>query len=268
MNKKEMILEQVIQIVMTAGKEVLNIYNSSTQQNITTKADKSPQIEADLISHHILIDELKRLNAGFPVISEESGEIKFSERQSWNSFWLIDPLDGTKEFINRTGEFTINVALIENHKPVLGVVFMPVNNVCYYGAHKIGAYKKNQHDKEILIPGQERSSKNIIIVTSHHEKNPLPPQLLEAIGPYTLTQIGSSLKICLIAEGKADLYPRLFPTYEWDTAAAHAILLETHGDIYDLNHKLPLQYNTKPSLLNPNFVALNNANKHLLSYFV
>lgn len=262
---RETILNNLITIATTTGKEVLNIYNSRKELNIFRKEDKSPQIEADLVSHHTICDELKRLNLAFPILSEESAKIEASERLSWDRYWLIDPLDGTKEFINRTGQFTINIALVENHKPVLGVVYVPVEDICYYAGEKIGAFKREKKQKEIAISVGEPSANNIVVVVSHDEKNPLLNTLLQGIGPHTLIQIGSSMKICYVAEGKADLYARLFPTSEWDTAAAHCILSAAGGDLYDVTNKTSLEYNTKPSLRNPPFLAMSKANKAWLN---
>lgn len=265
MFKQNAILDRVISIATQAGKETLKIYKDKKQREIIIKKDQSPLTEADMISHHIICEELSRLPLNIPILSEESATIEYSERKSWHTYWLIDPLDGTKEFVNHMGQFSINIALIENHLPILGVVYAPVEDVCYYAANKVGSYKKTKNEGEITIPSFKHTENEAIVVISNYEQSSELNLLLKAIGPHSLIRMGSSLKICLVAEGKADIYPRLFPTSEWDTAAAHCILLEAAGDIYSLNDKTSLRYNTKSSLLNPSFIAINNSNKQWLN---
>lgn len=262
--KREKIVDAIISIAITAGKEILKVYESNERSVITKKGGHSPQTEVDLLAHTIISNELKRLDPLFPIFSEESDKINVSERMSWDTYWLIDPLDGTKEFINRTGQFTVNIALVEKHLPILGVVYAPVENTCYFAYHKGGAYKDNGI-KEISITSKKNTTNHFVVAVSNDEKNPLLNSLLSRMGSCTLVRTGSSIKICLVADGTVDLYPRLFPTSEWDTAAAHCVLLEADGDLY-LGNEGVLRYN-KPSLLNPSFFAISQKNKSWLELF-
>lgn len=259
-------VERIISIAMLAGKKILEIYNSPKKINVKFKNNNSPVTEADLLSQQIICEALNRFNINIPILSEESATIEFSKRKKWNQYWLIDPLDGTKEFINHLGQFTVNIALIENHLPVLGVVYSPTENICYYASDSIGAYKQDGNGKRISILTSKTAKNEMVVAISNHEKNPVLDQFLQSIGPHTVIRTGSSIKICLVAEGVADLYPRLFPTSEWDTGAAHCILLKAEGDLY-INRKIPLRYNQKSSLLNPNFLAISRHNIRWLNGF-
>jgi 3'(2'), 5'-bisphosphate nucleotidase len=247
-------------IAQVAGAEILSIYHDSTQPEVTLKADNSPLTDADRRAHTVICSRLQILDPETPVLSEESDDIDTQERLSWRRFWLIDPLDGTKEFINRNGEFTVNIALIEDGVPTLGVVHVPVTGHTYLGKQGEGAWKLDQDDNEISLHTRRvDGSDTMKVVASRRHGNEvvedLIKRLVDKFSSVEVVNMGSSLKICLLAEGKADIYPRLAPTSEWDTAAAHAILVAAGGEIID-THYQPLRYNSKADLLNPHFLAL------------
>ncbi len=257
------LLEPVISIAREAGRRILAIYQRDFR--ITRKPDTSPVTEADIAAHHAIIDGLKALTPELPVLSEESAAgIPFGERARWHCYWLVDPLDGTREFIKRNGEFTVNIALIERHSPVLGVIHAPVSDVCYFASRRCGAFK--QENGEQPRPIHARTTREIpIVAVSRARCNPRQDRLLKNIGPHETIAVGSSLKSCLVAEGKADLYARLGPTSEWDTAAAQCILEQAGGHITD-THMQPLRYNTKPSLINPDFFVFGSSWRDWSSY--
>ncbi len=248
-------LNRVIKTAQEAGKKILEFYDTDVE--VMTKEDDSPLTKADLAAHHIIIDALKRIDPDIPIISEESVLPDYEERKKWNTFWLVDPLDGTKEFIKKNGEFTVNIALIKNKKPVLGVVYVPAFDVMYFAEETIGAFKKEEgKDAEKLEsePFQAPGKARIVVSRSHGDDSTV--EKLKNIGVEVSEEVpsGSSIKFCLVAEGKADLYPRLGPTMEWDTAAADAIYRYSsqNGEKFS-----PLTYN-KESLKNPYFlVGLN-----------
>lgn len=257
------LLNAVNEIAIAAGREILDVYNSDQEIEVSTKQDDSPLTDADRRAHNLIVDRLSSLTPDIPILSEESDAIAYSVRKSWQRYWLIDPLDGTKEFINRNGEFTVNIALIESGQSVAGVVHVPVTGISYFGGIGIGAWKQ-----ETNIPGAEaqsivsrRMQENVgvrIVASRRHrgeELDALVGKIENHLGKATLLSMGSSLKMCLLAEGSADIYPRMAPTCEWDTAAAHGILSAAGGEIVDLQFQ-PLRYNSKSELLNPYFIAL------------
>ncbi|WP_444920371.1 3'(2'),5'-bisphosphate nucleotidase CysQ [Microbulbifer sp. CnH-101-G] len=264
MNKA--LLEQVIAICKNAGEAILEVYHSSAELEVDTKADDSPVTAADLAAHKILAPALARLIEGVPVLSEEQEMPSFAERSQWQRYWIVDPLDGTKEFIRRNGEFTVNVALIENGEPVLGVVHVPVLGITYAGGKGDGAFKRTESgDTEIRVrPLKPRleAGEAVELVASRSHGAGAVDQLVERIesrlGAVACKNMGSSLKLCLVAEGDADLYPRLAPTCEWDTAAAQAVVEAAGGIVVDDSFKL-LRYNRKDSLLNPFFYVIGDA---------
>jgi len=257
------LLNAVNEIAIAAGSEILDVYNSEQAIEVSTKQDDSPLTDADRRAHLLIVDRLSSLTPNIPLLSEESNAIDYSLRKSWQRYWLIDPLDGTKEFINRNGEFTVNIALIENGQSVAGVVHVPVTGISYFGGIGIGAWKQNinQLDNEVQLivsqAMQENSGVRIVASRRHlgEQLDALVEKLENHFGKATLLSMGSSLKMCLLAEGSADIYPRMAPTCEWDTAAAHGILCAAGGEIVDLQFR-PLRYNSKPELLNPFFIAL------------
>jgi 3'(2'), 5'-bisphosphate nucleotidase len=250
-------------IAIDAGKEILKIYNGSSPVEVTLKADNSPLTEADCAADALITRSLQDSFPDIPILSEESIGIDYTTRQTWDRYWLVDPLDGTKEFISRNGEFTVNIALIENGDPVLGVVHVPVLGVTYSGrvGGADGAVKiDTQGIRRPISSAKMKSSKSSIrIVASRNHRGDQLDRLIDeitrSVGKTEVVSMGSSLKMCLVAEGRADFYPRLAPTCEWDTAAAHAILVAAGGQIVGLDFQ-PLRYNLKDSLLNPDFIAI------------
>ena len=249
----------VAEIAVVAGRAILDVYRREFK--VTHKADESPLTQADLASHRLIRDALARLTPDIPLLSEESAEIDFGVRGAWPEYWLVDPLDGTKEFINRNGEFTVNIALIRAHEPILGVVHVPVTGVTYIGLVGTGATRSTANGEHEPIHVRVPSADPVRVVGSRSHANPRLQHYLESLGDYELVSMGSSLKFCLLAEGKADFYPRLGPTSEWDTAAAHAIVLAAGGQVVTLDNR-PLQYNLKPSLLNPEFLVFADPGRH------
>lgn len=257
------LLNAVNEIAIAAGSEILDVYNSGQAIDVSKKQDDSPLTDADRRAHFLIVDRLSSLTPDIPLLSEESDAIDYELRKSWQRYWLVDPLDGTKEFINRNGEFTVNIALIENGQSVAGVVYVPVSGISYFGGIGIGAWKQdaNQQDSKAqsIVSRPMRESFGVRIVASRRhlgeQLNALVGKIENHFGKATLLSMGSSLKMCLLAEGSADIYPRMAPTCEWDTAAAHGILSAAGGEIVDLQFR-PLRYNSKPELLNPFFIAL------------
>jgi len=258
------LLADIIAIAEAAGQAILEIYGKDFE--VTHKEDRSPLTQADLASHRLIRDALARLTPATPLLSEESANIDFSVRSSWSEYWLVDPLDGTKEFVNRNGEFTVNIALIRGHEPVLGVVHVPVSGVTYTGVVDVGATRQAAGDAASPIRVQLPCADPVRVVGSRSHANPRLQHYLEPLGRHRLVSMGSSLKFCLLAEGKADLYPRLGPTSEWDTAAAHAIVLAAGGHVVTLDNH-PLQYNRKSSLLNPEFLVFADATRDWAALF-
>jgi 3'(2'), 5'-bisphosphate nucleotidase len=256
-------IEPVRQLARDAGKRILDIY--ATAFKIEEKADQSPLTEADLASHQTIVDGLSRLTPDLPILSEESADIPFEERRRWTEYWLVDPLDGTKEFINRNGEFTVNIALVRGHQAVLGVVHVPVQGTDYFGWENGGAYVQySGHDSQ-RIHVSAVSPSGIRVVGSRSHRGASLDHFLANLGDHELVSMGSSLKLCLVAEGKADVYPRLGPTSEWDTAAAHAIVTCAGGYVVDTAGE-PLRYNTKADFLNPDFLVYGDAGRDWLRY--
>jgi 3'(2'), 5'-bisphosphate nucleotidase len=260
----ENLLPELARIAARAGDAILEIYGQDFE--VITKDDASPLTQADLASHRIISDALARLTPDIPLLSEESAEIPFETRAAWKEYWLIDPLDGTKEFVNRNGEFTVNIALIRDNEPVLGVVYVPVTGVTYTGVSSGGAARSKAGESAEDIRVRLPCAEPMIVVGSRSHANPALAGHLEKMGAYELVSMGSSLKFCLVAEGRADFYPRLGPTSEWDTAAAHAIVLAAGGRIITLDGE-PLRYNLKKSFLNPEFLVIADESRDWLSPF-
>ncbi|MCH2455826.1 MAG: 3'(2'),5'-bisphosphate nucleotidase CysQ [Idiomarina sp.] len=242
-------LEQVKAIASDAGTEILKVYESN-DFGAQQKTDNSPLTKADLAAHKVICDGLRALGTQYPIISEESSDISWEQRKHWCRYWLVDPLDGTKEFIKRNGEFTVNIALIEKGVPIMGVVYAPVLDAMYTGERDNGAFL---NDKPIKVTVNAPATLRVVGSRSHPSQD--TTDWLDALGkPYEMVPMGSSLKICLVAEGEADIYPRLGPTCEWDTAAAHAVLSAAGGEITTITGD-PLLYNQKEDYLNPHFIA-------------
>jgi len=255
-------IPQLLEITEKAGEAILQVYNSTQELEIITKDDDSPVTKADHAAHEVIDAGLKLLTPDIPRLSEEGSIPDFTERSGWDRYWLIDPLDGTKEFINRNGEYTVNIALIVNHEPVLGVVYVPVTKVFYYGVKGQGSWKKTEAGTETIAARKVTEAKPIRVVASRrHGADALECMLHEAEKAFSNIEkvsMGSSLKICMLADGTADWYPRLALTSEWDTAAAQAVLEAAGGLIYDDKFER-LECNRKDSLLNPFFHAVADA---------
>lgn len=244
-------LEKIVDIAKEAGEVIMQIY--SRDFKIEYKDDKSPLTEADIKSNDIICDALTLLYPDIPILSEENATVDYQIRKNWKYYWCIDPIDGTKEFIKRNGEFTVNIALMHIDKPVLGVVYAPAIDVMYKAKDGIGAFK-NDIKLPIKINNNPKDKTVVVCSKSHLSKE--TQDFIDNIDTKEIIQksIGSSLKLCMVAEGEADIYPRVAPTMEWDTAAAHAIVLNSKKDVVRFDDKKSLVYN-KENLLNPSFIV-------------
>jgi 3'(2'), 5'-bisphosphate nucleotidase len=252
-NNFEFDINDIIETAKKAGNKILEIYNKDF--NVEYKDDKSPLTEADKNSHEIIVKNLKKYN--LPILSEEGKDVSYDERKNWELFWMIDPLDGTKEFIKKNGEFTINIALIYKNEPVFGIVYAPVLELLYFNdnenSYKIEKGEINEIKKLPIIKEKEK----FVIVASRSHLNNETKEFIDKIKTdkeKEFISIGSSLKLCLVAEGKADIYPRLAPTMEWDTAAADVVVRKTGKSVVEYNTQKLLKYNKK-NLLNPWFIV-------------
>ena len=252
----EYLCQNALSIARIAGNKILEIYDS--KYTIEHKSDNTPLTTADLAADRIIQDALKELTPEIPVLSEESDIVPFDTRKKWNRYWLVDPLDGTREFIKRNGEFTVNIALIENHRSIIGVINVPVLKTDYFAWQDGHAFKKNIGQPAKKINCRKADKNKIVIAGSRSQPSDKLQAYLEKLGDIELLSVGSSLKSCMVAEGSVDLYPRLGLTSEWDTAAAHCIINEAGGYITqtDLSELL---YNTKDSLLNPDFFVFGDS---------
>ena len=246
------LVEPIVALSRQAGDAILEVY--ATDFDVQAKEDDSPLTQADMASHRVIDKGLKDLTPDIPVISEESGLPDFDERGQWETYWLIDPLDGTKEFVNRNGEFTVNIALIQENRPVLGVVHVPVTNKTYTGCEGAGAAVRNDGGEPQPIEVASKTSDPVRVVGSRSHRGASLDAFLEQLGPVEMLAMGSSLKFCIVAEGKADIYPRLGLTSEWDTAAAQAVVEQAGGAVVELDGS-PLAYNAKADILNPHFLV-------------
>lgn len=272
---EDMFLLNAIDAALQAGERILGVYNDPNADfQIERKADNSPLTIADKRAHEVISRVLQE-QTPFPILSEEGKELPYAERKVWKTLWVVDPLDGTKEFIKRNGEFTVNIALIREGVPVMGVIYVPVRKCLYFAEETLGAYKLEDivrldtdspstlmHLAEHL-PVEERRDEFVIVASRSHstpETEAYIEKMRRKHERVELRSSGSSLKICLVAEGKADVYPRFAPTMEWDTAAGHAIVRAAGGEIWQAGGKEPLHYN-KEDLHNPWFVVCPDA-KH------
>lgn len=239
-----------IAIAQEAGEKIMAVYNSA-DFSVEHKDDNSPLTAADLASHHHIVAALNALTPQYPVLSEENAsELPFEERSQWPTYWLVDPLDGTKEFIKRNDEFSILIALIHDNVPIIGVVHAPVLKTSWFASKGNGAFKQTGNNtKPISV---RESGAPLAVVGSRSHASAGLQAFLENIGEYELVSMGSILKACMVAEGTADIYPRIGLTSEWDTAAAQ-IIVEEAGGYFTRTDMQPLRYNTKESLLNPHF---------------
>lgn len=258
------LLDEVITIARQAGEAIMAVYETSSLE-VQRKDDHSPLTQADLAAHHVIEAGLRQLTPDFPVLSEESASVPFTTRMHWKKYWLVDPLDGTREFIKRNGEFTVNIALVDGHDPVLGVVYAPAMDLLFYACKGGGAYKQAAHADAERISTRVYDAAALTVAGSRSHADEALLRFIKRIGPCEMVSLGSSLKICLVAEGRADIYPRLGPTSEWDTAAAQCVLAEAGGALIGLNGG-KLRYNTKESMLNPYFLAVGDERHNWISY--
>lgn len=253
-------LPAVLEFARSAGDRILAVYNSDLA--VRRKDDNTPVTAADLAAHQTLIDGLSRLTPQLPILSEESQQIPFGERSRWRRYWLVDPLDGTREFINHNGQFTVNIALIDHHEPIMGVVLVPTTGVCYYACRGEGAFRQAS-PRAIPEPIHSRRFRGdcLVVAGSRSHGTEALQRFLDNLPACEVVSLGSALKSCLVAEGKVDLYPRLGPTSEWDTAAAQCVVEEAGGAVTDIRME-PLRYNTKRSLLNPHFFVSGDPSRN------
>lgn len=250
-------LQQVVDIAIDAGREILEVYGGAF--TVEQKSDGSPLTEADRRAHDLIHARLRQLDPGIPILSEESESAAFAQRRSWNRLWLVDPLDGTRGFVERSDHFTVNIALIEGGRATLGVVHAPVQGDSYYAAGG-GAFKAGRAHPPAPIFVKKFNREKVVMAASHAHAGAAVEtyraRLAGAVGEVEVIRIGSSLKICLVAEGRADIYPRLGATSEWDTAAAHCVLEAAGGRVTTLSGE-SLKYN-KENILNPWFLAIGD----------
>ena len=241
------------EIACDAADRIMDIYD--TDFSVEEKSDLSPLTTADMASHEAICSQLTEFTPDIPILSEESADISYSERKNWNHYWLVDPLDGTREFIKRNGEFTVNIALIYQHNPVLGVIHIPISGITYLASHGQGAFKQMPGKAPEKIRVKQTMLDTITVAGSRSHGSEKQKTFINNLGKTKLIAIGSSLKFCLVAEGKVDIYRRFGPTSEWDTAAAQCIVEEAGGIVANTSLER-LQYNTKESLVNPDFLAI------------
>ncbi|BBL72687.1 3'(2'),5'-bisphosphate nucleotidase CysQ [Methylogaea oryzae] len=257
------LLEPVAALARLAGAAIMEIYRGDIQ--VEYKDDCSPLTAADMAAHACIERGLAALTPDIPLLSEESKDTPAELRLGWSTYWLVDPLDGTKEFIKRNGEFTVNIALIRDHAPVLGVVYVPAQGLSYQAARGCGAFKQvnGQAAQAIAVRGEPPAVPVVVGSRSHGAER--LGGYLQRLGEHRLSSVGSSLKFCLVAEGAADLYPRFGPTSEWDTAAAQCVVEQAGGSVVDLQGR-PLRYGAKEGLLNPEFLVYGSSRRDWLSY--
>ena len=260
------LINAISQIATLAGHEIMAVYTNVGAITVHHKVDDSPLTEADTRANAIICNQLKLLTPDIPILSEETTLVPFAQRQQWREYWLIDPLDGTKEFIDRNGEFTVNIALIRDGAPVLGVVHAPVTGTSWFGVIGLGAWKQSEngaleHIKTRAFESELNQATIKVVASRRHGSDALESmleRLTTRFAAIEILNVGSSLKFCMLAEGKADFYPRLAPTSEWDTAAAQAVLEAAGGKVMRTDFTA-LGYNGKDDILNPHFLAVGDA---------
>ena len=252
------LLSQVVEIADAAGREIMRIYGGDF--GVTLKSDRSPLTEADLAAQQLIASRLHATRPDIPLVGEESGDEVFSQRRAWRTLWLVDPLDGTREFVKRNGEFTVNIALIHDGEPILGVVGAPARSVLYGAARGCGAFRRGADASRTPIHIQPTASKPLRVLGSRSHADPVLDRAMEKLGEQERVSVGSALKFGLLAEGKGDLYVRMGATSEWDTAAGHSVVLEAGGFVVDLAGT-PLRYNQRDSIINPSFIAYGDRSR-------
>ncbi len=258
------LLDEVRAIARAAGAAIMGVY--SRDFGVDHKEDRSPLTEADRLSHALITERLAALRPQLPILSEEAPPEQIRDRREWRRYWLVDPLDGTKEFIKRNGEFTVNIALIADHAPILGAVLAPALAREYFGGTALGAWRRDDEAAPVAIRVRREPAAPLRVVGSRSHPSPELAGYLAGLGEHEMKPMGSSLKICLVAEGDADVYPRLGPTSEWDTAAAQAVLEGAGGCMIDTVGQ-PLRYNCREQLLNPHFLAVGDRTRDWLAPF-
>jgi 3'(2'), 5'-bisphosphate nucleotidase len=257
-------LQPALKVAKKAGIALLELYRKPGPFEVRTKPDSSPLTDADILAHEIIKVGLTEITPTIPVLSEEDCQIPFEERRQWPYYWLVDPLDGTREFIHRSDEFTVNIALIHNGRPILGIIYIPVTDISFFACEKQAAFKQEADQPPQPIHVRPwAAGQNIVIVIGQRSKTTRLQEMLQKNQKYELLRLGSALKFCWIAEGKADIYPCLGTPYEWDTAAGQCIVEAAGGQTIDLQRLKPLQYNAKESLVSPPFIVVGDA--HLLT---
>lgn len=254
--------DAICRIAQEAGERIMAIYQQDF--GVETKADNSPLTQADSAAHTSIQQGLQGLQPKLPILSEEGAETAFDERRDWENFWLVDPLDGTKEFINKNDEFTVNIALIQDQRPILGVVHLPALGTTYLGVKGKGAFRITGDDRQPIY-ARTLQDGPLTVVCSRSHRDASIDALLSRLPEHETTSVGSSLKFCSVAEGKADLYPRFGQTSEWDTAAAQCVVETAGGRVVDLDGN-PLTYNNGESLLNPSFIVYGDPSHNWSQY--
>jgi len=264
----EFLTHQALRLAHDAGDRIMDVYSRSGADgcNVCYKADNTPVTDADLAAHRLITDGLKKLTPNLPVLSEESDEIPYAERNQWPLYWLVDPLDGTAEFLRRNGEFTVNIALVQNGTPVIGIITAPVLDVAYFAARSRGAWKQyGRYEPSEIHVRSVRKTNPVVACSRCPTVGKRFQAFLDKLGTHDEIKMGAALKSCLVAEGIADVYARLGPTSEWDTAAAQCIVEEAGGHFTDTN-LCKLRYNTRESLLNPHFLVFGDASFNWSDY--
>ena len=247
--------EGVIDIARAAAAEIIKVYDSEFA--VEHKDDRSPLTAADTAAHHCIVDGLKRLTPDIPVLSEESVGITAAQRRQWTRLWVVDPLDGTREFVKRNGEFTVNIALVEDGVTTFGVVQAPVTGALWHGGHGLGAFRRDGDGDDRPLRTRVPATSPLRVAASRSHRDERTTTFIERMGECEPVGLGSSLKFCAVAEGDIDVYPRFGPTSEWDTAAAQAVLEGAGGAVLDLQGR-PFRYNQRDTVLNGGFIAIGD----------
>jgi 3'(2'), 5'-bisphosphate nucleotidase len=253
-NNYATLLPEIVRLAFSAGRAIAQIYLHE-EFAVTSKLDESPLTQADIAAHKIIVAGLAQITPDIPILSEEGNLPPFEERQQWSQFWLVDPLDGTKEFIAHSDEFTVNIALIVGHEPIMGVIVSPTRQTCYYACRGLGAFLQDSSGAvQPLSTRQWPKAQPLVVAVSRRHRHERLAKIMADIGDYSVLSMGSSLKFCAIAEQRADVYPRYGQTCEWDTAAGQCILTEAGGAVVDFQG-VALAYNSKEDVYNPGFIA-------------
>ncbi len=257
------LVHPVQDLARRAGRRILDIYRGDF--SVSHKADRTPVTEADMAAHDCILDGLHRLTPEIPILSEEDRDVSLQRRRDWDWLWLIDPLDGTRDFIKRTDQFSVNLALIHDHEPVFGLIHIPCQDLSYFGYRDGGAHKWLPDGSILRIRTRPLDDRPVRVAGGGNLTGRPLQTYLEYMGRHQYSTVGSSLKSCLVAEGKIDLYPRFGPTSEWDTAAAQIIVEQAGGGLTDM-YMRPLRYNARPTLINPDFFVFGDRGRDWSQY--